>query len=84
MPIFYANIPRNQGISLKLVSHQETIVWRLLAFLNDCLTNLSTYLTIVVFVILRFKEMTFHLPYLTSFFCVACIEFVVLDYIMWI
>ena len=73
MPIFYGNIPRNHGISLKLVSHQETTVWRLLAilttaFLNDCLTNLSTYLAIVIFVILRFEEITFYLPYLTSFF----------------
>ena len=39
---------------LKLVSHQETTAWQLLAtlttaFLNDCLTNLSKYLAIVVY-----------------------------------
>ena len=38
----------------KLVSHQETTAWQLLAtlttaFLNDCLTNLSKYLAIVVY-----------------------------------
>ena len=40
--------------SIKLVSHQEITVWQLLAtlttaFLNDCLTNLSKYLEIVVY-----------------------------------
>ena len=41
-------------VTVKLVSHQETIAWKLLAtlataFLNDCLMNLPKYLAIVVF-----------------------------------
>ena len=41
-------------MAVKLVSHQETTAWQLLAtlttgFLNDCLTNLSKYLAIVVY-----------------------------------